>query len=90
MTEKPFIHSAAFYDAKTSFMYQEDVARILPKIIKAKGILNIGGPTQSIYNFAKKENPKIKKIFLKKNKKINMPMNSSINLTKMKKILFKK
>ena len=34
--------------------------------VNEKGILNVGGKTQSIYNFAKIENPKIKKIFFKK------------------------
>ena len=43
-----------------------------------------------IYNFAKKDNPNIKKIFLKKRGKINMPIDSSVNLLKMKKILLKK
>ena len=87
MTEKPFVHKAAFYDVKNSFMYHEEVAKILLKLLNAKGILNVGGKSQSIYNFAKIENPKVKKIFLKKNKKIKMPINPSINTEKMKKIL---
>lgn len=87
MTEKPFVHKAAFYDVKNSFMYHGEVAKILLKLLNAKGILNVGGKSQSIYNFAKIENPKVKKIFLKKNKKIKMPINSSINTEKMKKIL---
>ena len=87
MTEKPFVHKSAFYDIKNSFMYHDDVAKILLKLINEKGILNVGGKNQTIYNFAKKENPKIKKIFLKKNKKIKMPINSSINIKKMISIL---
>ena len=89
MTEKPFAHKKALCDAKTSFMYQDEVAKILLKLLNEKGILNVGGKSQSIYNFAKIENPKVKKIFLKKNKKIKMPINSSINIEKMKKILKK-
>ena len=87
MTEKPFVHKAAFYDVRNSFMYHEEVAKILLKLIHLKGILNVGGKSQSVYNFAKIENPKVKKIFLKKNKKIKMPINSSINIDKLKKIL---
>ncbi len=87
MTEKPFVHKAAFYDVKYSFMYHDEVAKILLKLLNEKGILNVGGKIQSVYNFAKIENPKIKKIFLKKNKKIKMPFNSSINTEKMKKII---
>ena len=87
MTEKPFVHKAAFYDVSNSFMYHEEVAKILLKLLHIKGILNVGGKSQSVYNFAKIENPKVKKIFLKKNKKIKMPINSSINIEKLKKIL---
>ena len=56
-------------------------------MINEKGVLNVGGKSQSVYNFAKIENPMIKKIFLKKNKKIKMPIDSSMNITKMKRVL---
>jgi len=58
------------------------------KVMKLKGVLNLGGKIQSIYNFAKKDNKKIKKIFLKKNKKNKkniIPFNSSMNLSKLNK-----
>jgi len=87
MTERPFIHKEAFCNVKSSFIYHDEVAKILLKLINVKGILNIGGPTKSVYNFAKTDNPNVKKIFLKDNKKIKMPFNSSINIKKLKKIL---
>ena len=87
MTERPFIHKEAFCNVKSSFIYHDEVAKILLKLLNIKGILNVGGKSQSVYNFAKIENPKVKKIFLKKNKKIKMPINSSINIEKLKKIL---
>ena len=87
MTERPFIHKEAFCNVKTSFIYHDEVAKILLKLINVKGILNIGGPTKSVYNFAKADNPYIKKILLKNKKKINLPFNSSINIEKLKKIL---
>ena len=87
MTERPFIHKEAFCNVKSSFIYHDEVAKILLKLINVKGILNIGGPTKSVYNFAKTDNPNVKKIFLKNNKKIKMPFNSSINIKKLKKIL---
>ena len=85
MTEKPFVHKAAFTNVKTNFIYHEDVVPILLKVMKLKGVLNLGGKIQSIYNFAKKDNKKIKKIFLKKNKKNIIPFNSSMNLSKLNK-----
>lgn len=89
MTEKPFMHPRALVDAKTSFMYQDEFKKILFKLINKKGIINIGGKSQSIYNFAKKENPKVKKIYLKQIKNVKFPKNSSINTNKLKKILNK-
>ena len=90
MTEKPFKHSKALYDAKTSFMYQEDLKDILFKIITKKGILNVGGKSQSIYSFAKKDNKKVKKIYLKNIKGLKFPKDSSINTNKLKKIIKKR
>jgi len=87
MTEKPFVHKKAFKNMKTNFIFHEEVAKFLPKLFKYKGILNVGGPMQSVYNFAKKFNPKIKGINLKKNNhNLNM-LNCSMNINKLKKIL---
>ena len=83
MCEKPFVHNFAFSDIKTNFMFHEDVVRIIPKILNKKGIINIGGKIQTIYNFAKKNNPKVKK---KSGKKI-FPPNPSMNISKLRKII---
>ena len=71
----------------TNFIFHDDFIKIFEKIITQKGILNIGGKTNSVYDFAKKYNPRIKKKLLKKNKKILVPVNSSMNLSKLKKAL---
>ncbi len=83
MCEKPFLHKFAFNDIKTNFMYHEDLVNILPKILNYKGIINIGGEIQSVYNFAKKNNPLIKKISGRK----LFPPNPSMSITKLKKII---
>ena len=85
MTEFPFVHKKAFVNAKTNFIYHHQFAKILPKLIKYKGIINVGGQKMSIYNFAKKNNPKVLPIYLKKNN--NFPKDSSMNIQKLKKIL---
>ena len=87
MTEKPFVHNGAFANVKTSFMYHEDVAKILFKLVNQKGILNLGGDANYIYDFVKKDKDNLKKIYLRKKDKIGMPFNSSLNLKKLKKIL---
>ena len=87
MTEKPFIHKIAFSNVITSFTYHENIAKILFKLINKKGIINIGGPAMSVYDFAKKDNKFVINRRLKKNDKIGMPFNSSMNINKLKKIL---
>ena len=87
MTEKPFVHKKAFTNVKTNFIYHDEVANLLLKLLKNKFIINIGCKIQSIYNFAKKENYKIKKSFLKKKNKNLIPMNATMNVSKLKKIL---
>ena len=90
MTEKPFVHKFAFKDMITNFIFHDDFIKIFEKVITQKGILNIGGKTKSVYDFAKKYNPKIKKKLIKNNKKILVPVNSSMNLSRLNKILKKK
>ena len=85
MTEKPFAHDTAFTNLKTNFMFHEDLAEILPKIINETGIINIGGKSQSVYNFVKKYNKLVKKSKLNKNSKL--PLNQTMNLSKLKKYL---
>lgn len=89
MAEKPFVHKQAFINVKTSFIYQEEVAKILFKLINKKGVINIGGESRYVYNFAKKENKNIKKIYLKKHLDQGMPINSSVSINKLKKIIKK-
>lgn len=89
MTEKPFVHDKAFANVKTSFMYHDDVSKILFKLLNKKGIVNLGGKSQFIFDFAKKDKKNVKKIFLKKKDNLGMPFDSSLNINKLKKILKK-
>jgi len=60
MCERPFPHKYAFDDVKANFMFNDEVAKIIPKILNKKGVLNIGGKTQSIYRFAKRNKKMLK------------------------------
>ena len=85
MTEKPFTYKKAFTDLKTNFMFHDDLIKLLPKLIDKKGIINVGGKSQSVYDFAKKHNPKIKKT--KSLKSLNLPQNQTMSLKKLKSII---
>ena len=83
MTEKPFVHKKAYANVKSNFIFQEDAAKIILKILNKKGIINVGGPSQSIYKFAKKNNENIKKIFSKG----EFPKRTDMSLKKLKRII---
>ena len=85
MTEKPFTHNTAFTNLKSNFMFHEDLIDILPKVINEIGIINIGGKSQSVYDFAKKNSKSVKKA--KSNKNLDFPLNQTMNLSKLKKLL---
>ena len=82
MTEKPFIHNKAYANVMSNFIYQDEVVKIFLKVLDKKGVYNIGGKSQTIYNFAKKYKKDIKKMYSKG----EFPLKQDMNLTK----LFKK
>ena len=87
MTERPFVHKKAFVNVKLNFIFHEELAKILVQILDRKGIINIGGAPKTVYNFAKKYNPKVKKVFIKRNSKNKYPPKLFMNLSKLKRII---
>tara|TARA_Y100001958_G_C21069340_1_gene429398 strand:+ start:129 stop:821 length:693 start_codon:yes stop_codon:yes gene_type:complete len=83
MTEEPFIHKYAYSNVKSNFIYHKDFAKIFLKLINKKGVFNVGGKSQSIYNFAKKYNDKV----LKKVSKGEFPKKMDMNLNKLKRLI---
>lgn len=89
MTDYPFVHKKAVKGAKSSFIFNKSVSKILPYLINELGVINVGGKSRDILSFAQKNSDaKIGSISIKKVK--NFPKNSSINISKLKKILSKK
>ena len=83
MTEKPFVHKSAFANVKSNFIFHEQIAKYLIKLINKKGIINVGGKSQSIFKFAKKYNKKVKKI----KSRGQLPLKMDMNLGKLKKAI---
>ena len=90
MTEKPFVHKKAFDDVEMNFMFHEELAKNLLKVINKKGIINIGGKKQTVIKFAKKYNKNILPISARKMIKKNYPLKQSMNIKKYLKIIKKK
>jgi len=87
MCEKPFPHSKALVDMIKSPMYDEDVAKVIYKLINKSGIINVGGEAKSMFEFVKEDRPDIEKITLSEVGDVNMATNCSMNIDKLKEIL---
>ena len=83
MTERPFLHKEAYVNVKSNFIFQDQFAKLFLKIINKKGVYNIGGKSQSIYNFAKSTKSNVKK----KISKGEFPLKQNMNIDKLIKIL---
>ena len=79
------IHKIAFKDQITNFIFQEDAAKIIFKLLNKRGIINVGGPSQTVYKFAQKFNKKLKKIYSRG----EFPKRTDMNLNYLKKIIKK-
>ncbi len=90
MTEKPFVHKAAYANMKTNFIFHDEFIKIFKKVLNQKGIINIGGKSNTVFNFARKTNRSVKKIYIKKNQFPRMPTDSSMNLKKLNRLIKKK
>ena len=83
MTEKPFVHKAAFANVKTNFIFHDDFIKIFLRVLNKKGVFNIGGKSQTVYQFAKTKNKNIKKKFSKG----ELPLKMDMNLKKISKYI---
>ncbi len=83
MTQEPFVHKKAYANVKSNFIFHKDVASLIIKILNKKGIINVGGSSQTIFKFAKKYNKKIKKIYSKG----EFPKRTDMNLNKLKRLI---
>lgn len=87
MNDDKFPHQSAFIDYISSFIKKTDAAKLTLKLLNKRGIINIGGKTQSVYNFAKSLNANVKKIKLSKKDQLLLGKNTSMNNNKLKNIL---
>ena len=82
MTEKPFVHQYAFSNVTTNFMFHDDFAKVFHKLINKKGVINVGGKRQTVFNFVKPNKKNVKKKISK-----DSSLDHSIDIKKFKKII---
>ena len=88
MYERPWLHKFAYKNIFSNYLYHDEVVKILPRVLSKRGILNIGSGTKSIVSFAKKTKKDVQIVKYKQIKSDpKVPVDSSINIKKLKKIL---
>jgi dTDP-4-dehydrorhamnose reductase len=87
MNNRPFSHKKALVDFKRSHIFDDEAAKITLRLLDENGIVNLGGESLSVYDFAKKYNPDVERTYLKDIKDVNLPPDTSMNTDKLKGIL---
>ena len=87
MLTSPFPHNSALVDMKKSLMDNDKISQVILSLIDERGIFNVGGKSQSVYDFISKKHPTIKRGYLKDVVDVEMPKDCSMNTEKMKKKL---
>jgi dTDP-4-dehydrorhamnose reductase len=87
MNKRPFPHPKALVDMKKSLIYIDEAAVITLKLLDEKGTINVGGKSQSVYDFVKRTNKDVGKIYLDNISDVNMAKDCSMNISKMEKII---
>lgn len=87
MNKRPFPHPKALVDMKKSLMYIDDASKVVLKLLDEEGTINVGGKSQSVYEFVKETNTDIGKIYLNDIDDVNMAKDCSMNISKMKRLI---
>ena len=83
----PFPHKAALVDVKKSLIYAKDAAPLIIKLLNQTGIINLGGKSQSVYEFAKQDFENIKRISKSEINDANIAPDTSMNISKLENLL---
>ena len=87
MNKRPFPHPKALVDMKKSLMYIDEASEVVLKLLDEKGTINVGGKSQSVYDFVKETNSDVGEIYLDDIDDVNMATDCSMDTTKMKRLL---
>jgi len=84
---RPFPHAQAIGDVKKSYIFEDEAALIILRLLDERGIINVGGRAQTVYDFARNRVPNIKKIFAGDIGDVSMAPDTSMNTDKLTAIL---
>jgi dTDP-4-dehydrorhamnose reductase len=87
MCSRDFTHEKAIFDSNKSCIYIDDAARITLQLLDEEGVINIGGPTNTLYNFYREDIPDLDFMSREDVKGTEIPKDCSMDTTKLESIL---
>ena len=87
MCNYPFPHSRAAVDIKKSLIYDSEAAKIILQLLEEEGVINVGGHSQSVFDFAKETNPNVDTLYREDINDVLIAPDTSMNTNKMRIIL---
>ena len=87
MCDYPFPHDSALTDVRKSLMYNFEAAGIILKVLDHTGVINVGGKSQSVYDFVSGKKPDIKKCRRKDVTDVVIAPDTTMSTCKLKKVL---
>ena len=90
MVEDPYPHEKAFIDVKKSLIEYKEAARITLEILDQNGTINLGNESDTVYNHVKKIKDTIGKISRKDITELDIAIDSSMNIERLKRVLHDK
>lgn len=87
MVDTPFPHTHALDNVYKSSISVKEVSEHILSLLDKNGVINVGNERSTIYNYVSNLNPNIKKISRQDIKDVKIAKDSSMNISKLKKIL---
>ena len=87
MCNEPFPHEVALADVKKSYIFEDEAAYIILRLLNEQGVINVGGEPRTVYEFAKEGLPSIEKITSSEISGMSIAPDTSMDVSKMKMLL---
>ena len=89
LCDYPFPHDYALADVTKSLIYTTDAAPLIAQLLDESGVINLGGPSKTVLEFVRESNSAIKPITRAEISDVRIAPNTSMNLSKLKRIINK-
>jgi dTDP-4-dehydrorhamnose reductase len=83
ITKRPFQYPKAFGDAHKSFMFADEAAKAILEVIDENGVINVGGPRKTVYDFAVESGADVEMISINDIEDVTLAVDTSMNIDRL-------